>query len=112
MTHEEIYEGLCATEFPVAYNNWEAPENVPQLPYLVYYYPRSRNFGADNEVYQRVSALNVELFTSKKSFDSEATVEAALKAMGLFWNKTETYLSMERLYLVLYESEVLITDEQ
>lgn len=110
MTHEEIYTALCDTKLPVAYNYWEAPDNVPALPYIVYYYPRSRNFGADNGVYQRVDALNVELFTSRKNFAKEALVEQALRNMGLFWNKTETYLSMERMYLVLYESEVIITD--
>ena len=39
---------------------------------------------------------------------TEAEIEAALEAAGLFWNKSESYLTSEHMYEVLYEMEVAI----
>ena len=35
-------------------------------------------------------------------------MEDALTAMGLVWEKTETFLDSEQMYEVLYESEVCL----
>lgn len=106
MTREEIYTAIKSASLPVAY--YAFPEGaVPALPFIVYYYPNSNNFGADNAVYQQIEALNVELYSKDKDFTLEATVEAALASIG-FWQKSEAFITSEGMYEVLYQTEVLI----
>ena len=50
--------------------------------------------------------LDVELYTDRKDTEAEEKIEAALDEMGLFYNKTETFISSEHLYMVRYEMEV------
>lgn len=111
MTLEEIKALMNSTGLPNTYYSWPEKE-VPALPYLVYFFPDSNNFGADNHVYTKISELSVELYTSRKDPAAEAAVEAALDRAGIFWDKDETYIKSERMYLILYEMEVLINDSE
>lgn len=96
---------LQETGMPVAYDHFTVGD-VPLPPYVVYRYPGSDNFKADGRVYLKVDELDVELYTDRKDTEAEGKVEAALDGMGLFYNKTETFISSEKLYMVLYETEV------
>lgn len=107
MTFEEIKAGLAAAGFPLVYYQWPINQ-APALPYVVYYYPNRADDPADNVNYGLITALNVELYTKEKSFTDEAAMEEALTAMGLVWDKTETFLDSEQMYEVLYESEVCL----
>lgn len=107
MTHKEVYDALAASGLPVTYLQWNVGA-VPALPYICYYYPNSDNFGADNEVYQNINRLYVELYTEEKDFDTEAQVEAVLGQICGFWNKSETFIESENMYQTLYDSEVII----
>lgn len=109
MTKEEITEMIASIGLPYAYYSFPEKE-APELPYVIYNYPNSDNFGADNRVYARIDALDIELYTANKSPEREAQVESVLNGAGLFWNKTETYINTEHMYEVLYEMEVLIND--
>lgn len=110
MTYEEIKAGLAAAGFPLVYYQWPINQ-APALPYVVYYYPNRADDPADNVNYGLITALNVELYTKEKSFTDEAEMEEALTAMGLVWEKTETFLDSEQMYEVLYESEVCLNGE-
>ena len=68
MTTQEIYEGLKSLGYPVAYSHF-AEGDVPDLPYIVYYFPGTDNFSADGIVYHQVTELNIELYTVKKDLD-------------------------------------------
>lgn len=107
MTHKEVYDALAASGLPVTYLQWREGA-VPALPYICYYYPNSNNFGADNEVYQNVNRLYVELYTEEKDFETEAQVEAVLGGICGYWNKSETFIDSENMYQTLYDSEVII----
>lgn len=107
MTYAEVMTMLQETGMPVAYYAWREGA-VPALPYIVYYYPSTDNFGADNRVHKIIQRLNVELYTEDKDFSTEATVESVLSSHGIFWNKSETYIESERMFEVLYEMEVMI----
>lgn len=110
MRISEIKTLLAQLGLPVAYLFW--PEKLaPPLPYIVWYLPNSNNFNADDRVYKRVDALNIELYTATKDFAKEAALEAILDAAGLVWDKTETYLNTEHMFQVLYTTEVLINAE-
>ncbi len=107
MTFDEIKTALDAAGFPVTYYQWPIGE-VPALPYVCYFFPRSADDAADNSNYGKISAIAVELYTDNKDVNVERQMERALGAMGLVWEKSETYIDSERMYEVLYESEVVI----
>jgi hypothetical protein len=107
MTYEDFKNMIDSMGMPAAYYQW--PVNMaPPLPYVVFYYPSSDNFTADDEVYTKIESVNLELYTANKSFDAEASVESVLKANHIPWQKTESYLDSEHMYEVLYELEIVI----
>lgn len=107
MTAEEVKAMIDSMGFPNTYDFFPIGE-VPTPPYIVFYYPSSSNFGADDEVYQRIDALNIELYTPIKSFRAEKAVEDVLTANHMMWDKTETYINSEHMYEVLYEMEIVV----
>lgn len=110
MTYSEIKTMLSSTGLPVAYNAFPIG-SVPQLPYIVYSYPNSENFGADNRVYQKGESLRVWLCTKNKDFTAEALIESAFNSYCLYWDKTESFLQSDDMYMILYEMEILINAE-
>lgn len=110
MTFREIYEALASSGLPVTYLQWHEGQ-VPALPYVCYYFPNSDNMAADDSVYQKVNAINVELYTKTKDPDTETAFEDVLASFGIVWQKSETYLNDEHMFEVLYESEVLTNGE-
>lgn len=107
MTFEEVKEMIASMGFPYTYHFFPIGE-VPAPPYVVFYYPQSNNFDADDQVYQRVESLNIELYTPIKSFRAEKAVEDVLNANNIVWEKSETYIQSEHMYEVLYEMEIVI----
>ena len=106
MTYQEIISILSEIDLPYAYDHFAEGES-PAPPFMVFLFPRSNNFGADNKVYQKINVLHIELYTDKKSPDIETQVEAVLDKYELFYEKTEVWIASERLYEVLYEMEVI-----
>lgn len=107
MKVSEVGNLMKAIGLPFIYYVW--PEGAdPDLPYVVYYFPSGDTEAADNTVWHGTRALNIELYTAKKSITTEAKVEKALAAFDLPFSRSETYLSDERMYEVLFETEVLI----
>lgn len=109
MTHNEIVEMLEEAGLPLAYDHFAEGES-PAPPFLVFLFPSSDNFAADGRVYQKIDALHMELYTDRKQPDVEARLETVLNRHGIFYEKTEVWIESERLYEVLYSTEVLRTD--
>lgn len=99
MTLAELAAVLTGTGLPVVYRAWEEP---PDLPYLVYFETNTDNFGADNSVYLARRNCIIELYSDRKDMGVEGAVETALSAHDLFFNKTETWIADERLFLAAY----------
>lgn len=105
MAPEAIYDMLKQSGIPFAYRAW--PEgHAPPLPWGVFLLNTagSDNFAADGVVYYQVDSVQIELYTKYKDPETEAKVEKALAPH--FWDKTETYLTDERCYQIIYEIEV------
>lgn len=99
---------LDETGFAVGY--YQFPKGkVPKLPYILFYFPTSDDVYADNKNYVNIQATNVELYTKNKNFSAEKSVEDVLKSHNIKYQKTETYLTTEDMFLILYEMEI-ITD--
>jgi len=106
MTYKEIAEMIEGIGLTFTYDSF--PNNIAPLPpYIVFNYPQNDDFGADNTNYVSIDTLNLELYTSVKDFDTEASIEAVLNANGLFYEKTETYIRQENLFQIQYVCEVI-----
>lgn len=105
MTYKEVKTLLSSAGIPVVYYQW--PEGqAPEPPYLVFYYPGDNDFKADDSNYSKIRELTVELYTDQKDFALEETVESILSP--LVYSRNEAYLDTERMFMVSYETEVLI----
>ena len=121
MTYKEVFDVLnnitvsttTTDTIPVAYYAFpeDDPNNpAPPTPFICYYYPGSDDLAADNTNYQKIRPLTVELYTDNKDFATEGLVETALNNAGFVYSRDETYIDSEKLYLVSYETEVVITN--
>ena len=107
MTVTEIYNLLKTSNLPVAYSHFEEGK-APPLPYVVFRLPNSNNFAADGNVYKAVTALYIELYTEKKDLATEKKLEDVLNNKIGFYNKLETLVISEKMYQIIYSTEVLI----
>ncbi len=105
MTKAEVVRMVKSVGLPVAYDHFAEGES-PRPPFLIYLYPRADNFAADGVAYHKQDVLHIELYTNKKNLSLEENIEAVLDRHGLFYSKSEVLISEERLYEVLYETEV------
>lgn len=105
MTKHEVAEILEEAGFPVAYHHFEEGQ-CPELPYIVYLFPETRNIPADGNTFIKIDELDVELYTEKKEIKTEEILEQILDHYGFRYQKRETYIETERMYEVLYEMEV------
>lgn len=109
MTTEQIKTMLDTVGIPTAY--YQFPTTLEGPPFLCFYYQSDNDVKADNLNYVTINHLVVELYTDTKDFDLEKTLETALKSNGLVWRKSEEYIDEERMNEVIYEMDVIITEE-
>lgn len=101
MTHAEVIALVTEMGLPFAYHHFAEGES-PDPPFIVFLYPNSDNFGADNIVYFERTDVDIELYTDEKNPTIEQTVEDVLNAHEIYWEKSETWIESERMYEVLY----------
>lgn len=110
MTYKEIATMVESIGLPYAY--YQFPDGTDQVcPFICFFLDSSNDFAADNINYQKIRRLNIELYTDNKDFTLEQTVETVLNSNGLVYYREETYLDSERMYMVSYETEIVITEE-
>lgn len=109
MDYKQIQNMIESTGLPNVYHAFPVGA-VPDLPYIVYEFPNSDNFGADDKVWQRVEALRIFLCTRNKDPETEKLLESILDNMSIYWEKLEDYTESESMYMIQYDMEVLITD--
>ena len=100
----EISQGVSV---PNAYYQFEEDTGIVP-PFICFYYTGSRDVYADNSNYKKIDHLVVELYTKEKDFTLEAALESVLKASGLTWTREETRLDDERMYVEVYDMDVII----
>ena len=105
MTYEEISEMLTETGIPFAYSHFAEGES-PKTPFIVFLSMGENTFGADNICYASFKKLDIELYTDKKSPETEQAVEEILTQHNIYFTKTETWIESQKLFEVLYETEV------
>lgn len=106
MTYEEIVNIVEETGLPNAYDHF-AEGDAPDPPYIVFMLPGRDDFLADNKPYVKVTMLTLELYTEYKDPEREEQIEAVLESHEIIYDKSETWISSEKLYEVIYEMEVI-----
>ncbi|WP_411736094.1 hypothetical protein [Paenibacillus sp. M2] len=104
MNQTELYQGLQAIGYPVAYSHFTTE---PKAPYLVYLFAYGNDYMADNFNHAEVSVYQVELYTEKKDLTAEQKVKDKLREMQLPFSKSETYLESEKMHQVIYEIQLI-----
>lgn len=109
MTYKQVAEMVGTIGIPYAY--YQFPNNTGIAPpFVCFYFDSSNDFAADDTNYQRIRPLSVELYTENKDFTLEQTVENVLNQNGLVYSREETYLDSERMYMVTFMTEIIITE--
>lgn len=110
MTHSEVAAMIASVGLPYAY--YQFPDNTEQQPpFICFYYQNNNDFIADNTNFQKIEHLVIELYTDNKDFALEQTLEGVLTSAGIVYSRDETYIDSERMQEVVYESDVVITEE-
>lgn len=110
MTHKQVATMIASVGIPYAY--YQFPDDTGQQPpFICFFYSTNNDVLADDTNYQKIEHLVIELYTDNKDFGLEASVEAVLNLNGLVYSRDEEYLDSERMFEVVYESDVVITEE-
>lgn len=109
MTYRQVAEMVSSIGVPYAY--YQFPNNTGIAPpFVCFYFNSSNDFAADNTNYQRIRQLSLELYTDNKDFTLEQTVENILNQNGLVYSREETYLDSEKMNMVTFMTEIIITE--
>lgn len=105
----ELKTILEATGFPVAYSHFVESDNqvLPVPPFICYLVAFSSNFSADNQIYQVIQNVQIELYTNEKDIDAENKVEVVLNEHEMPYSTTETFIGSEEIYQKIYEVRLL-----
>lgn len=103
---------IAGIGLPYAYDHFEKEESPGNPPFICFLYPESENVFADSRVYQKVKTLRIELYTDNKEPDMETAVEDALDEAGLCYDSSEEYIESEKMYMVTWETTVIITKNE
>ena len=110
MTYKEVATMISTVNVPYAY--YQFPEGTEQAcPFICFFFDRSNDLAADDTNYQQIRTLNIELYTDNKDFATEKTVEDTLNSYGLVYAREESYLDSEKMYMVTYMTDIVITEE-
>ncbi len=111
MTYKEVATMISSVGIPYAY--YEFPDNTEQSPpFICFFFELSNDLVADNTNYQKIRPLSIELYTDNKDFALEETIETILNQNGLVYSREETWLDTERMYMVTFMTDIVITEEK
>lgn len=108
-TIQEAEGQTPAIVLPYAYYAFER-NTAQEPPYIVYWTPGRSDFFGDDLNYQGIMDLNIELYTKTKRYDLEKKIEANMMAAGLSFSKTESAIESDGVFMITYQTEVIITN--
>lgn len=109
MTQIDVAEMVESIGLPYAY--YQFPDGTAQeLPFVVFFFSGSDDLYADQQNYQKISTLNIELYTKNKDFALDSKVEDILNDNGLTYYKEENYIDSEKMWQTAYECDVILQD--
>lgn len=109
MTYKEVADIIDSFGITTAYDHFDKIEDV-KPPYICYYYLGDNDLYADNLNFQPIRAFNIDLYTDHKDFNLENRIEAELKLQNLSYSKDEEYIEEEKMYVITYKMQAVITE--
>ena len=109
MTYKEVAAMIAGIKLPYAYDHFPEGQG-PNPPFICFYFDGANDLAADNTNFQRIRPLTLELYTDNKDFATEELVEAALNGAGLVYSRSEVFIDSERLYEVVFTTDIIITE--
>ena len=106
MKYSEIFDILKTTGLPVAYDHFKTGQ-TPPLPFIVFDFPRSADFIADNRNYVPIAEMEVYLYTEQRDFAQEKLVEDVLSQYWVF-EKESQYWEGENVQQTIYMTQVMV----
>lgn len=111
MTFKDIATLIDGIGYPSSYYQF-TEDTAKAPPFICFFYEGDNDVVADNSNYQKIERLILELYTNEKDFAAEAAVENALNNAGLVYTREESFIDSEKLFMVIYSTDVLITQEE
>lgn len=101
MKLSDVYTALSGAGIPIAYMAWPKG-SAPQLPWAVYYLDDYDGVRADDEMWCEASKYIVELYQRLADEDVRERVEQAITASFGGFDKEETWVEDEGVYMTTY----------
>lgn len=106
MTRAEFFNSIKDESYSTGYRSFSG-ESVPTLPWVLWYETNNIIEAADNMNQVDGSRVIIELYSNHKNPALNQKLEAKLEALGIVYSREETYNNDERVYITIYEMEVL-----
>lgn len=103
MTEVEIKAMLEETELKVFYHHAKEGTKVPFITYTT----TTDNIFADDSVLEKRIVLEINLYETYRDLKIEKKLEDVLDAHGILWNRDESYDSESKVFIEIYETEVI-----
>ena len=101
MNYEKLFEILNSSGIPFRYHHFEGP---PPIPYGVYLFTGADAIYADGITPEHFDNIRIELYTEKKSPETEKQLEDKLKENEIAFEIVgEAYIKEEKLFMKIYE---------
>lgn len=110
MTYKDVEDVIASVGLPHAYYQFTKQTALPP-PFICYYYDGSDDLEADNTNYKKIRPLVIELYTDKKDFNLEMSVENVLNTNGFVFTRAETPIDTEQMYMVVFRTTAVIEQE-
>jgi len=105
MTYMDIIDAIEAqTELPATYGEFK---DAVSPPFAIVRVPGIDDLHADNANYVGIDNIFVELYTDIKYPPTEQEVEQVLKDLGLSYERSETPIEEESMYLNRYSLQII-----
>lgn len=111
MTRTQISDMMASIGLPYAYDHFTPTEEnpMPAPPFMCFRLDADYVY-ADDKPFIGVPTLSIELYADNRDYTQEAEVELMLTTNELSWEKEETYLDGERLYMTTWTCSVVLTE--
>lgn len=109
MTYAEVNTMIASLNVKYAYYQFREGTAVPP-PFICFFFTADNDFIADNANYHKIRSLQLELYTDQKDFQLEDTIEAVLTQNGLVYSKEESYIDTEKMMMVAWTCDIVITE--
>ena len=90
-------------KIPNVYHSFKLNGNeVPSLPYIVYFVDSVDTIGADNKVAYKENRYIIELYTKINNTSLEEQIEKLFDDNNIFYEKFEAYIQNEGMFQIAY----------